>query len=68
VAARDDLEPHLLGAVSSGTTAFTALTGAIPSVAPAKTSTGAVIAESSMVRPPSRNRPVLKALLRTKRW
>ena len=44
--------------------ARTASTGAIPSVAPAKTSTGAVIADSEWSRSPSSNRPGASTLLR----
>ena len=54
--------------VSSGTTAFTDGAGAIPSVAPPKTSTGALMSASAMVRSPSSMEPLTSALPFTKRW
>ena len=54
--------------LSSGSTGRTAATGAMPSVAPPKTSTGAVIADSSMVRSPSSMAPAASELPLTKRW
>ncbi len=54
--------------VSSGRTARTDGTGAIPSVAPAKTSTGAARFARSMVRSPSRKAPPARALPLTNRW
>ena len=54
--------------VSSGTTALTALMGAMESVAPPKTSTGAVIFASSMVLVPKRIRPSTSPLPLIIRW
>ena len=53
---------------SSGTEAFTAATGAIPSVAPAKTSTGTVMSATERVRPSRSKVPSTRALPLRRRW
>ena len=54
--------------VSRSTSGRTEGIGAMPSLAPAKTSTGTVIAARSTVRSPIRIDPPARALPLTKRW